>query len=108
MSAKTNVVPLELRRELIKIDKQRDTAKLNLERKKQGLKPLVSIEDIRDDTISYIKNSGFSYEEIHNRNGPTPLTLARWRDKEVLSPRMDKIRAALRAVGKDIGIIDYG
>lgn len=102
-----NPIPLKLRRELAKIDRQRTQEKINKEREAKGLKPIASTEDLRDDCVSLVKNSGISFEEIHNRNGPTPQTLARWRDKEVVSPNMNKMRSALRAIGKDIGIIDF-
>lgn len=106
MSQATTVDLKKLKRQLSKIDKQRDQEKINKERISKGLRPILSTEDIRDNTISILKNSGVSDELVHARNGPTPLTLARWRAKKVLSPRMSSIRSALRAVGKDIGIID--
>lgn len=77
----TTVDLKKLKRQLTKIDKQRDQEKINKERISKGLRPILSTEDIRDNTISILKNSGVSDELVHARNGPTPLTLARWRAK---------------------------
>lgn len=71
-------------------------------RRKQ--KELEDCRDLRDDVISAVKNSGLSYEVIHSRCGPTPGTLSNWAEKRVDSPRMGKMRAALRVIGMDITI----
>lgn len=63
--------------------------------------------DLRDDTISLIRNSGFSFEEIREKGGPVVKTLQGWQDKTTFSPHTSSMRRALRVIGKDIGIIDY-
>ena len=46
--------------------------KLAIERERSRLE---SYEDLRDDVLSVIKNSGMSYHDIHGRCGPHPSTL---------------------------------
>jgi hypothetical protein len=62
-------------------------------------------EDLRDDVLSLIKNSGLSDEEIHARCGPHPHTLASWRAGNVRRPQMGKMRSTLRILGHDFGIV---
>ena len=61
-------------------------------------------EDLRDDVISIVLNSGLSFEDIHAAFGPHPATLAAWLDKRITQPRMGKLRATLRACGYDFAI----
>jgi hypothetical protein len=62
--------------------------------------------DLRDDVMSIIKNSGMSFQEIHARCGPHPHTLENWARKDISKPQIGKMRAALRVVGYDFGIIE--
>ena len=62
-------------------------------------------EDLRDDVISLVNNSGLGYDEIHARCGPHPRTLSAWANKEVSRPQMGKMLSTLRILGRDIGII---
>lgn len=67
---------------------------------------LESYEDLRDDVLSVIKNAGVSYEDIHGKCGPHPSTLHSWASNTVHQPRLNKMQAALRIVGYDIGIVE--
>lgn len=69
-------------------------------------KELEGYADLRDDVMSMIKNSGMSFAEIHARCGPHPSTLENWAKKEISRPQLGKMRAALRVIGYDLGIID--
>lgn len=65
-------------------------------------------EDLRDDVMSVIRNSGLSYEDIHARFGPHPSTLKKWDEKEIHKPQVGKMQSALRACSaSDIGIIHH-
>jgi hypothetical protein len=66
---------------------------------------LENYQDLRDDVMSLVKNSRLSYEEIHNRCGPTPTTLAKWRDHEIDQPRLSKLQSTLRILGYDLGVV---
>lgn len=70
------------------------------------------VADLRDDTISAImgsKSAGDAYsvfKRIEEAGGPTVKTLEAWHSKSVLRPQTPSLRAALRCVGKDLGIVD--
>jgi hypothetical protein len=66
---------------------------------------LENYADLRDDVMSLVKNSHLSFEEIHNRCGPTPNTLAKWRDREIDQPRLSKMQSTLRILGYDLGVV---
>jgi hypothetical protein len=66
---------------------------------------LESYEDLRDDVLSVVKNSGLSFEDIHGKCGPHPSTLENWAHDRVHQPRLSKMQSALRIVGFDIGVI---
>ncbi len=69
----------------------------------------LSVADIRDEVVSHVRNSvGNDYHLIRERGGPTAQTLERWTRGEVGRPQIDKLRAALMAVGKDFGVVDAG
>jgi hypothetical protein len=105
-----NIIPLQqasLKTRLSRLDKQRDLDKVNKTRVKRGLNPFPSVEDIRDDAVSHLKNSGLSFKDIEEKGGPTEHTLSRWEEKKVYRPQLPTLRAALQIIGKDIGIIDY-
>lgn len=74
---------------------------------KRKQKELEDIRDMRDDVMSMIRNARLSYEDIHAMFGPHPDTLKAWDLKKIDSPRMGKMRAALRAIGKDFYIGEY-
>lgn len=67
-------------------------------------KPKISIEDLRDETMSIVRNSGKTYEEIHAKWGASPSTLTKWQYREVLRPQLNLIRGTLLACGYDLVI----
>lgn len=54
---------------------------------------------VRDDIMSLVKNSGMSFQDIHNRCGPHPATLEKWARKETERPQMSKMISVLRILG---------
>lgn len=62
--------------------------------------------DLRDDVCSIVQNSHLSLEQIHAKGGPTVKTLEKWMNKEVLQPRISKMRSVLRICGYDFAIVD--
>lgn len=77
--------------------------KLAVERERARLE---SYEDLRDDVLSVIKNSGLSFEDIHGKCGPHPSTLHAWERHDIHQPRLNKMQSALRIVGFDLGIVE--
>lgn len=67
---------------------------------------LEDYQDLRDDVISIVRNSKLTFEQIHERFGPTPATLQKWADKEVQRPQLAKMQTTLRACGRDLTIAD--
>jgi hypothetical protein len=67
---------------------------------------LEAYQDLRDDVISLVRNSDFTFEEIHARCGPHPRTLLHWLEKKIDKPQLGKMRSTLRIIGYDIGIIN--
>lgn len=78
----------------------------NRDRAAIGLPPIPSVEDIRDDTVSLLKNElGASWMvRCRDMGGPTVATLRKYDLKEVQRPQLPTIRMALRTVGYDIGV----
>ena len=66
---------------------------------------LESYEDLRDDVMSLVKNSGMSYADIHGHCGPCPSTLEKWASREIGQPRLGKLQATLRILGYDLGVV---
>ena len=66
--------------------------------------PRADLEDLRDDCIALFLNSGLRQWEIADAGGPTPATISKWLYKETRFPRLDTIRAFVRAMGYDLGI----
>lgn len=75
---------------------------------KNGQALLEAYEDLRDDVMSAVKNSGLSFQDIHGRCGPHPSTLESWASKTVRQPRLGKLRSTLRILGLDFGIVSGG
>ena len=67
---------------------------------------LEDYQDLRDDIVTLVDLSRMSDELIHERCGPHPVTLAKWRAKETQKPQMGKMRSILRILGKKIAIVD--
>jgi hypothetical protein len=47
-------------------------------------------QDLRDDTMSLVRNSPFTFEDIHAHCGPHPRTLQMWDEKITQRPQMGK------------------
>lgn len=73
---------------------------------KRAQEELEAYEDLRDDVMRMVDNSGLSHETIHERCGPHPDTLKAWDEKITRKPQLGKMRSVLRILGKDFGIID--
>jgi hypothetical protein len=67
---------------------------------------LEAYQDIRDDLMGAVRDSGMSFQDIHGRCGPCPGTLERWAKKETDKPQLGKLRATARIIGLDIGLVD--
>jgi hypothetical protein len=61
---------------------------------------LENYEYMRDNLMSLVKNSGMSFELIHERCGPHPATLMAWETKKILKPQFGKMYAVLQIIGK--------
>lgn len=59
------------------------------------------LEDVRDDVVSLIRNSGMSFKEVEERGGPKAATISRWQAREVKNPQFRTLRWALQAIGSD-------
>lgn len=70
--------------------------------------PKVSIEDLRDETMAIVRESGLTYGEIQARFGASGGTLTKWAHKETLRPQLNTIRGTLRACGYDLVIAHRG
>lgn len=57
-------------------------------------------EDMRDNLMSLVRNSGMSYETIHEHCGPHPSTLDAWDMKRVSKPQLGKMYSTLQIIGK--------
>jgi len=68
---------------------------------------LEAYEDLRDDVVSLVRNSSFTYEDIHARCGPHPDTLRKWGEKATHAPQLAKVQATLRILGYDLGVIPH-
>lgn len=66
---------------------------------------MVSIEDLRDDTISVVRNSHKTAEQIRADGGPHPQTLAKWLEGDTKRPQLNTIRAALLACDHDFQVV---
>jgi len=87
----------------------RAEAKARLEYERQR-----AVEDLRDDTLALILKDcapgdklaiARAFEAVERNYGPTSATLWKWFHKSVNAPKLTTLRAALRAVGHDLGIV---
>jgi hypothetical protein len=69
------------------------------------MEPRADLEDMRDDCVALFLNSGKSFEDVHAEGGPTGPTVSKWLYKETRFPRLDTMRALVRAVGGDIVVV---
>jgi hypothetical protein len=88
---------------------KRAEAKARLEYDRQR-----AVEDLRDDTLAIILRNcqpgdriaiARAFASCEANHGPTAATLWKWFHKEVAAPKLTSLRAALRAVGHDLGIV---
>lgn len=66
--------------------------------------PLAELEDLRDDCIAVVRNSGLNFKQVRERGGPTPQTTARWLYRETRFPQLATVRAMLRAVDYELSV----
>jgi hypothetical protein len=97
------MTPEQIKVTLKMIQDKNSEARLAFDKQRMELE---GCEDLRDDVISMIKNSGMSFSEIHARCGPHPHTLENWARKDIKKPQIGKMRAALRVIGFDLGVVD--
>jgi hypothetical protein len=71
-------------------------------------KPLVDLEDIRDDSIAVMINSGQTLKRVHERGGPTPGTISKWLYRETRFPQLATVRALLNACDHDLAVVSHG
>jgi hypothetical protein len=60
---------------------------------------------MRDDCVALFINSGMTQRDVHAAGGPTPATISKWLYKETKFPRLDTMRALVRAVGGEILVV---
>ena len=70
--------------------------------------PLTSLEDLRDDCVAVVLNSGNSFKRVHEKGGPTPQTISKWLYKETMFPQLATVRAILNACGHELTIAPKG
>ena len=68
-------------------------------------KPLVDLEDLRDDSIAVMINSGQSLKRVHELGGPTPQTISKWLYRETRFPQLATVRALLNACDHDLTVV---
>lgn len=71
-------------------------------------KPLVDLEDLRDDSIAVMINSGQTLKRVHERGGPTPQTISKWLYRETRFPQLATVRALLNACDHDLTVVSKG
>lgn len=65
-------------------------------------RPNISIEDLREDVISILRNSGKTYKVIREGGGPCVATLSKLVNRETKRPQLNTLRAILLACDYDI------
>lgn len=70
--------------------------------------PIAQLEDLRDDCIAIVINSGRSFKNVHERGGPTPQTVSKWLYRETKFPQLATVRAILNACDHDLTIAPKG
>ncbi len=68
--------------------------------------PVAEMDDLHVKTIQVIGGSGIGRMEISRRGGPVPSTLSNWENHRVKRPALSTVRAALRACGYSLAILD--
>lgn len=70
--------------------------------------PIAELEDLRDDCIAVVFNSGQTFKDVHANGGPTPGTIGKWLYRETRFPQLATVRAMLKACGHDLTISRQG
>jgi hypothetical protein len=70
--------------------------------------PLTDLEDLRDDCVAVVLNSGHSFKRVHERGGPTPQTISKWLYRETMFPQLATVRAMLKACDHELTIAPKG
>lgn len=65
----------------------------------------VSIEDLREDMISVVRNSHLTSEQIRERGGPAASTINNILERKTQRPQLNTIRSALLVCDYDIAIV---
>jgi integrase len=83
----------------------------NAERVAAGGNPIITSEDLRDTCLSLLRNEFGSgdgmAERVQAAGGSSKSTIKAWLEHKVKNPQMRTLRANLRTVGKDLGIVEY-
>jgi hypothetical protein len=61
-----------------------------------------TIQDLREDTASVLRNSHLSFQDIRARGGPCPSTLNRLITNQTKRPHVQTLRGTLQACGFDL------
>ena len=77
-------------------------------RKPMKREPLTDLEDLRDDCVAVVLNSGHSFKGVHERGGPTPQTISKWLYRETMFPQLATVRAMLKACDHELTIAPKG
>lgn len=96
------MTPEEIARTLKAIQDKNSAERAAFRKQQQELE---GYTDLRDEVMSYIKNSGVSFREIHARCGPHPHTLENWAQQAIARPQLGKMRSALRVIGYDLAVV---
>lgn len=94
---------VEVLKDVAKLQSQKTRERREYEKARSLLE---DYEDLRDEVMSIVRNSGLSHEDIHERFGPHPHTLEAWAERRIRMPRLGKLRSTLKICGYDIGIVD--
>jgi hypothetical protein len=68
--------------------------------------PLAELDDLHVKTIEVIGGSGIGRVEISRRGGPAVSTMSNWENHRVRRPALATVRAALKACGYSLAILD--
>lgn len=66
----------------------------------------VQVRELKFETLAAIRASRLPDEEIQARGGAAPSTLEKWRNDDIVEPRLSTITRTLIAAGKKLGVID--
>lgn len=76
------------------------------QRDKATLEALRNMEDLRDDFVSLMKNSGLQYEDFWARGGCSPKTYQKWENKKTHKPQGASLVSTARIMGLDVVVVN--